>query len=100
MHPTPVLEGEWDIGSMILILDIHDPTFIHGPCLRAGFAPGYDSIDALQVEVGKRANEWLQGAELDEGTRLTQGIDAVDHPLILHGNAYLAIFQRLLSLSF
>ena len=77
---------------MALIPDIRDPAFLHGPCLRAGFAPGYDPIDALEVEVGQRANERLQGAELDESTRLTQGIDAVDHPLIFPGNARLAIF--------
>jgi hypothetical protein len=32
----------------------------------------------LQVEVGQRANEWLQGQELDEGTGLRQRIDTVD----------------------
>jgi hypothetical protein len=45
-------------------------------------------------------NERLQGQEFDESTGLTQGINAVDHPLILHRNAYAAIFKLFLSLSF
>jgi hypothetical protein len=55
MHPTPLLEKEWDIGSMTLIPDICDPAYLHVPCLRAGLAPGYDPIDALQVEVVLRS---------------------------------------------
>ena len=51
-----------------------------------------DSKVNPKVEVRHYVNERLQGKELDESTCLAQGIDVVDHTLILYDKVHQEIF--------
>ena len=88
VYAAPLFEEEGDVGRETLIADVGRPFGFHRSCFRAGFAADDDPVDTIEVNVGDRAEERLEGDEFNGGISFPQVIYAESTVGVFNSHAH------------
>src|SRR5262249_29058566 len=87
-NPTPLLEEEPHITRDALIANRTNPCRVHRACAVTTFAADDHPVDALQVELLDRPEQWLYAQEPDDRIDPTKIVDARCVLLAFHADAH------------
>src|ERR671911_443109 len=75
MHPTPLLEEEWDIRLKALVADVYRPGLRHRSRARTRLATYDDPVNVFKVESPKRPKKRLKREEPDRCIALPEQLN-------------------------